>query len=341
MNGRTSMQNPQKYSDELAWFAAKFGERVKPNEPLGRYTTFKIGGPADIFIESKTPEELIAIVQYALKRKLPYVVLGGGTNVLIADKGIRGLVIKNSSKGIRIKGIKGKMTAGIPSGLVYVEVDSGVMMNQLVRFTNDEGLAGLEMHLGLPGTVGGALFMNSKWMHPEGYVGDVLYQATILTPEGEVKDVPQSYFHFGYDESILQHNGDILIKAVFALKQTDSAKLWEISNKSIAYRRETQPQGVASPGCTFRNVSKAEALSIPTPGYTTSAGYLIDHAGLKGKPSGSVKISTVHANFLVNTGGGTANNVVHLIREVQAQVKQKFGVDLHEEIVHLGDFSES
>ena len=214
------------------------------------------------------------------------------------------------------------------------------MMNQLVRFTNDEGLAGLEMHLGLPGTVGGALFMNSKWMHPEGYVGDPLYQATILTPNGEVTDVPQSYFHFGYDASILQQSGDMLIKAVFAFKQTDSASLWEISNKSIAYRRETQPQGVSSPGCTFRNVTKAEALSIPTPGYTTSAGYLIDHAGLKGSPSGPVEISTIHANFLVNKGGGTALDVVKLIRMVQDQVKNKFGVELHEEIVHLGDFSE-
>lgn len=332
------MQKNQKFTDERQWLVAKFADRVKLSEPLGRYTTFKIGGPADIFLDVRTSDELIEVIQFAVSRKLPYTILGGGTNVLISDNGIRGLVIKNSSKNIRIKGIKGKMTAGVPSGLVYVEADSGVMMNQLVRFTNDEGLAGLEMHLGLPGTVGGAIYMNSKWMHPEGYVGNALYQATILTREGELKDVPQSYFHFAYDMSILQQSGDILIKAVFALKQTEPAQLWEVSNKSIAYRRQTQPQGVASPGCTFRNVTKAEALSIPTPGFTTSAGYLIDHAGLKGVTSGPVEISAVHANFLVNKGGGTARNVIHLIRTVQQEVKNKFGVELHEEIVHLGDF---
>ncbi len=305
------------------------------NEPLARYTTFKIGGPADYFFDAKTSEELVSAVKAGRSLHLPIFILGGGTNILIGDRGIRGLVIKNNTRSIAMRGIKG---GPYREQIVFVEAESGVVMNQLIRFTVEEGLEGLQMQLGLPGSVGGAVYMNSKWTHPVGYVGDVVYQARILTPENEIQEVPKSYFQFAYDTSSIQKTGDIVLAVVFALKRGNKDDLWKIANESIAYRRETQPQGVKSPGCTFRNISEAEALSVPTPNHTTSAGFLVDHAGLKGKQVGDAQISPVHANFIINTGAATSRDVVQLIEMARAGVKKQFGVTLEEEIVRVGEF---
>ncbi len=315
-----------------------YGTRVKRDEPLAMYTTLKVGGPADIFFAATDNDEIVDIVQRAAAAHVPYIVLGGGSNILVADAGIRGIVIKNMAKHIGIRGVKGEVRGDTQTGSVFVEASSGAIINQLVRFTIEEGLQGLEMHLGLPGTVGGALYMNSKWTKPEGYVGDVVYQAKILGADGQVRDEPKSYFKFAYDQSILQQTHEIVLAVVFELKKASKDALWETANASISYRRETQPHGVFSPGCTFRNISKADAIAIPTPGNTTSAGFLIDSAGLKGMKVGGAQISPVHANFIVNTGGATAADVVQLIERARQTVKKQFGVTLEEEIVRLGEF---
>ncbi len=314
------------------------GDRVKVNEALGRYTTFKIGGPADFFYEARTIDELARAIVAARSVGVPVFILGGGTNILIGDRGIRGLVIKNATDTVRIAGIKGSLTAGTPKGTVYVEADTGVIMNKLVRFTIEEGLSGLEYQLGLPGTVGGALYMNSKWTQPVSYVGDSVYQATILAPDNSMRTVPRSYFQFGYDASILQSSKDVVLRVVFALTPTPKDIVWQRANGVVSYRRETQPQGVFSPGCTFRNISSAEALSVPTPNHTTSAGFLIDHAGLKGKRIGEAQISPRHANFIINLGRATAHDVVQLIELAREAVYAQFGVRLTEEIVRIGEF---
>lgn len=315
-----------------------FGDRLKENEPLAPFTTFKIGGPADLFYSATTQEELVSLVTEARKLNIPLFILGGGSNILIGDKGFRGLVIKNNTRDIRIAGMKGKLASGTKQGQVYVKAESGVLFNSLVRFVIEEGLSGLEMHLGLPGTVGGAIFMNSKWTYPEAFVGDVVYQATILTAENHVIAVPQSYFHFGYDTSSIQKSADIVLSVIFGLERGKKETLWEMANKSISYRRETQPQGVFSPGCTFQNITKAQALAGATPGHTTSAGFLIDHAGLKGASVGDAQISTSHANFIINRGKATASDVLQLIEKARDQVKKQFGVTLKEEIIQIGEF---
>ncbi len=315
------------------------GNRVKENEPLAMYTTFKIGGPADYFFDAKTTDEFVGAITLGRALRVPVFILGGGTNILVGDRGIRGLVIKNSTGGIRMKGIKGTVTGGkTKRGLVFVEADSGVIFNSFVRFTVEEGLAGLEMHLGLPGSVGGAIFMNSKWTHPQSFVGDTVYQAEVLTSENNRRIVPNTYFHFGYDTSSLQKINDVLLNVIFSLRSETKERLWKIANESIAYRRETQPQGIPSAGCTFRNISQAEALVAGTPNHTTSAGFLIDHAGLKGVRVGDAQISDVHANFIINRGRARARDVVQLIELVRARVKEQFGVALSEEILQVGEF---
>ena len=315
-----------------------FGEKLHVHISLANFTTFKIGGPADYFIEARTSSDLEDILSKAILNNIPFFILGGGSNILIGDKGIRGLVIKNNTQAITIRGAKGRFVRGTQSGIVYVEVDTGVMMNKLVRFTIDEGLQGLEMHLGLPGTVGGALYMNSKWMHPEGYVGDSVYQATLVASDGSLRTVPRNHFHFGYDKSSLQQTKEIVTRVVFALKKSPKDQLWDIANKSIAYRRVTQPQGVCSPGCTFRNITKAEALSFPTPNQTTSAGMLLDKAGVKGYTIGGAQVSPIHANFIINVNHARAVDVIQLIEYAREKVKRMFGITLQEEIVHIGEF---
>lgn len=316
----------------------KFADRLKRDEILAPYTTFKIGGPADLFYIATNKEELVSIITESRKLQIPMFILGGGSNILIGDKGIRGIVIKNNMRDIHIVGMKGKLTNGTKQGQVYVESESGVLFNSLVRFAIEQGLGGIEEHLGLPGTVGGAIFMNSKWTHPETFVGDVVYQATILTPKNQIIAVPQSYFRFGYDKSSIQKSGDIVLSVVFGLMRENKEHLWEIANKSIAYRRQTQPQGVFTPGCTFQNITRAQALAAATPGHTMSAGFLIDHAGLKGVSVGDAQISTSHANFIINHGKASASDVLQLIEKAREQVKKLFGVDIKEEIIRVGEF---
>lgn len=314
------------------------GDRLREQEMLAPYTTFKIGGPADYFYDAKTREEFVRVVTLARKAGLQFFILGGGTNLLIGDRGIRGLVIKNSAQSIGIRGVKGSVEQGSTQRTVFVSADSGVPINKLVRFTIEEGLAGLEMHLGLPGSVGGAVYMNSKWTKPEGYVGDVVYQADVITPDGELVSVSKDYFRFAYDYSVLQQTQDTVVSVTFALRQDDKDRLWQIANGSIAYRRQTQPQGISSAGCTFKNISGVQALMAATPEHTTSAGFLVDHAGLKGLRIGDAQISPVHANFIVNLGHASAADVVELIERARDAVKAQFGVVLEEEIVRVGAF---
>ncbi len=315
-----------------------FPSRIRTHVPLAPFTTIKIGGPADIFFEAKTSDELIDAVKIAKEHNTPYFILGGGTNILIGDRGIRGLVIRNLSNAINIKAMKGGTTAGVESKKVYVQVDSGVALNVLVRWCIEHGLAGLQMHQGLPGSVGGAIYMNSKWTVPESYVGDCVYQADILGADSVVRTEQKSYFRFAYDTSILQKTRETVVRVIFSLTQSDPETLKANAADSMNYRKQSQPQGIFSMGCTFQNISKAAATIASTPNLTTSAGFLIDHAGLKGKQVGGAQVSPVHANFIVNTGKATACDVVALIDQAKAAVLQKYNIELKEEIVRVGEF---
>src|SRR5581483_11557675 len=190
--------------DTLQELEKELGQnRVRVNEPMSAHTTFKIGGPAEYYIEASTPDDIVKAVNLTRKLGIPFFIFGGGSNVIVADHGIKGLVIKNNCRRFEIMGMTGKVKdqkVDVDKALVYAE--SGVIMNQLVRFTIDEGLQGLEYQLGLPGTVGGGIYMNSNFPRKGSYVGDYLFKARLLTKEGEIKEVDNSYFHFGYDKSI-------------------------------------------------------------------------------------------------------------------------------------------
>lgn len=308
------------------------GRKVAVNEPLSKYSSFRLGGAADLFLKAKTVDELAKAITIAKINKIPVFIMSGGTNLLISDEGFRGLVIKNETDRIRLVGIKGNNK--IRS--VFLEADSGVGVNRLVRYTLEQGLSGLEPFLGQPGSIGGAMWINAHNMRMGKYFGDSVYSATILDERGEMKKVSRSYFNFGYDESILQKTHETVISVVFKLTSRDSESLWKEASSAQEYRSNTQPKGVFSSGCTFRNISQSDAIRLSTPEYTPSAGYILDSLGLKGKAIGGAMFSTEHANFIIHKGQARASDVLELIKLAKKLALTKYNLELKEEIVLVG-----
>lgn len=304
--------------------------RVKKNEPLSRHTTFKIGGPADLFFEAYNKKDLIKALKTSRELKIPFFVLGRGSNILVSDQGFSGLVIRNKTEGIKILRYKGQVEGGqTQPGVVLIEADSGVGLNRLVRFALEESLAGLEVFLSIPGTVGGAVKINAHFRpEKDEFLGNLVYKAQVFDKKGEVREVDAGYFQFGYDQGLLQKTGEILISVVFKLdKVASSHPLWEKAQKAVDHRKLRQPLGMACAGCIFKN-----------PPQSRGAGFFIDQAGLKGTQAGGAEISKKHANFIVNLGGATAADVLELIKLSQGKVKTLFGIELEEEIEYVGDF---
>ena len=292
--------------------------RVFENEPLSKHTYFKIGGPAKLYFEAKTTDDLVSAIKIAIQTKTPFVVLGSGANVLVSDYGFNGLLIKNKSTKVALVGLKGTYTKqgkGIKNALI--SASSGTLMNQLARFTLDQGLEGLEFLLSVPGTVGGGLKINAHFkVEKNEFIGNRLVSASLINPKnGQMTNVDQPYFDFSYDFSKIQ-------KAM----------------ENVKRRNEEQPIGVACSGCIFQNISDVDAKRIMTPNLTTSAGYIIQSLNLKGTKVGDAQISEKHANFILNIGTATATNVLKLINLVKEKARNTYGINLKEEIFYIGDF---
>lgn len=310
-------------------------DRLKFDEPLSKHTYFKIGGPADLLYEAKTSEELKTAVQTAIMHKIPYLVIGGGSNILVTETGFRGLVIKNRSSSIILKGFAGGVDKGkLDLKEAIVQSDSGVPANLLIRYTLDQGLSGLEEMLGLPGSVGGAVYNNSH--HLDKLFGDHIVEVEAISADGEIKKYTQKELQFDYDYSIFHKTKEIVLSATFQLKRGDKDALWEIANSAVKRRATTQPLGIPSSGCMFKNIPLADAMRLGTPDTTQSVGYLLDKAGLKGLAVGGASVSQVHANFIVNDGTATSKDVLALIEDIRHKVKAKYGVDLELEVIVIG-----
>lgn len=307
-------------------------DRLKMDEPLAKHTYFKLGGPADLLYEAKTADELASAVQSAILYKVPYLVIGGGSNILVTDAGFRGLVIKNKTSGIQLKGFAGGVEKGkLDLKEAVVLADSGVPANLLIRYTLDQGLQGLEDMLGLPGTVGGAVYNNSH--HLDKLFGDHIIEVVAVDLEGKIKKYTQKELKFDYDYSIFHKTKETILSASFQLKRGDKDALWEIANAAVKRRATTQPLGVPSSGCMFKNIPLADAMRLGTPDTIQSVGYLLDKAGLKGLKVGGASVSTVHANFIVNDGTATAKDVLDLTAKIKTIIKEKYGVSLEEEVI--------
>ncbi len=292
---------------------------IENSIPLASFTTFGIGGPADIFISVTTIEELVEAIQYAVKQHKPYFILGTGANILIGDKGYRGVVIKNNANKITIQDTK-------------VMAESGATIHDLITQTAEKGLSGLEHFAGIPSSVGGALWQNLHFLSPDRkrtiFIGEVLESADLFTQDQERKTVDRTYFLFNYDYSILHDIKDIVLSATFLLQKHSQADIDMTIKKNIAWRHAKHPADAVktSAGSIFKKLE----------GY--GAGRLIEQVGLKGQRIGGAMISDKHANFIINTGNAKAADVRALIDLVRKRVNDELHLHLETEISFIGEF---
>ena len=298
------------------------GKRFRRNWPLAPLTTLGLGGPADWFIEASGEEDLLEALSAARKRGLPVTVLGGGSNVLVSDGGIRGAVIRVKGGGARQVDRR------------TVRAFAGMTVNGLVRWCIQRGLAALESWAGTPGTVGGAIHGNAHFGGRE--VGEVVTGLRVVDEAGKVETVRAEAVGFGPGGDAFAGRGRVLVSADFGVQPADPAVLRRRARASLAFRKRTQPLAVPSAGCAFRNPDP-EAVSLP-PDVPCAAGALLDRAGMKGARVGGARVSEVHANFLTAGPGATAADVHGLLQMCQAAVTVAFGVKLAPELIFLGDF---
>jgi UDP-N-acetylmuramate dehydrogenase len=295
-------------------------ERVRVDAPLAPYTTFRVGGLADWLVDTGRADEVVRVAALARDKGVSLTVLGGGSNVLVADEGVRGIVL-------RIHG--GEV---LPADNGNVRADAGVTINGLVRWTINRGFAGVEAWAGTPGTVGGAIHGNA---HFQGrLISELLERVTVLAAGGELLELSVPEMRFGYDYSRLHDTGEIAISAIFRARPGDPAALRIVARESLAFRKRTQPLESASAGCIFQNPQPGRDR-VPD-GIPPSAGALIDRAGMKGSRAGAASVSTTHGNFIVNHGGASAAEIRELIERCRSEVRTRFAVDLRDEVVYLG-----
>ena len=287
--------------------------KVLEQEPMARHTTFRIGGPADYFVELGSIEQIRAAIQVCREENLPWFVLGRGSNLLVSDKGYRGVIL-SIYKDFQKTEIQGET----------VTVQAGVLLTTLSGKVLDASLTGLEFASGIPGTIGGAVVMNAGAYGGE--MKDIVRKVTVLDQDGEVRTLTCGEMQFGYRTSLAKKKGYIVLGAELTLKQGEKEKIREEMQALKAKRIEKQPLEFPSAGSTFQRPE----------GYF--AGKLIMDAGLRGAAVGGAQVSEKHCGFVVNTGNATAADVRELMRQVQGKVQEQFGVHLEPEVRFLGEF---
>lgn len=296
--------------------------RLRRDEVLAPYTTFRIGGPADLFYTTASADDLAAAVAAARELGVPYFVLGLGANVLIGDRGVRGLVIRNAAGHVRFS----------DDGRLWAE--SGAVVAELIPQAIERGWSGLEHYAGIPSTVGGAVWQNLHFLSPAPerartmFIAEVVESCDLLTEGGERTTLPRDALGFGYDDSIFHHRRHCALAVAFQLVPGDPATMHRVVQENLSWRGARHPwlQFHPSAGSIFRKIEGV------------GAGRLIDQVGLKGYRIGGAQISHIHANIMVNLGGATARDVRELIALAQRRVRDELGYTLTPEIGFIGEF---
>ena len=287
--------------------------KVLVQEPMASHTTFRIGGPADYFVMPETVEELEAVLKLCKEEQMPYFILGNGSNLLVGDKGFRGVVIQlyKNFDGLQIEGTK--LTA-----------KAGAMLIRVAKESGKAGLTGLEFASGIPGTIGGAMVMNAGAYGGE--MKDVVTAVTVLTEDGDIKTLTGEEMKFRYRGSVVEDEGYIVLEAVMELKEGNLEEIQVRIDELSVQRRTKQPIEYPSAGSTFKRPE----------GYF--AGKLIQDAELRGYRVGGAQVSEKHCGFVINAGGATASDVMQLMQDVSDKVNAQFGVTLEPEVKRIGEF---
>ena len=288
-------------------------DRVLEAEPMGKHTTFRIGGPADLFVAPENTDEIKKLIAICKEEKVPYFILGNGSNLLVSDKGYRGVIIQlyRSFGQITLKENE-------------IHAQAGALLSGIAAMAREASLTGFEFAGGIPGTLGGAVVMNAGAYGGE--MKDVLKEVTVLTPEGEVVTLQARELQMGYRTSIIKESGYIVLEAVISLKKGDQDEIKSRMQELAGMRSSKQPLSYPSAGSTFKRPE----------GYF--AGKLIMDSGLRGYQVGGAQVSEKHCGFVINTGNATAKDVTTLMADVQRIVLEKFGVKLEPEVKFLGEF---
>jgi len=299
--------------------------QLRRDEPLAPYTTFRIGGPADLYFEATTADELAAAVLAAREFDVPYFVLGLGANILVGDKGFRGLVIRNTARHFAFHEHETSCT---------LWTESGAVIKDLILESVRRGWSGLEHYVGIPSTVGGAVWQNLHFLSPAPerertmFIAEIFESCEILTEESERRTVGPDYVKFGYDDTVFHHRRDVVLAASFHLTKGEPATLHRIMQENLSWRGGKHPwlDWHPSAGSVFKKIEGV------------GAGRLIDQCGLKGFRIGDAQISHIHANIMVNLGHATARDVRQVIARAQDEVERKHGLRLEPEIGFIGEF---
>lgn len=306
--------------------------RVFVDEKMDNHSSFKSGGTASLFLLVDTISELQSAIHICQENTTAYKVIGSGTLAIFSDEGYTGVIIKNNSRRFEVMTMVGKIRQqqiAVDTALLYAE--AGANMNQVVRYAIEQGLSGLEYQLGLPGTVGGAIYSNAQFVTKQKYIGDVVKSARILTPDGHVVEVDASYFAFGFDGSCLQKSNDVVLSVIFELTPTNKSVLWERGMQASTARSLDQP---TEKSYTYRNmqvISSREAL-ITQPDISE----ILTTAEATTLQLGDVKLSEKRYNYVINTGGATSKNFCEFINELKKKIKTKTGSEIEVRLHTIG-----
>lgn len=301
--------NCQRTKEELTNLIS--GE-IRLSESMAGHTTWRIGGPADILALPKDKHEVLALLQYARERGLPYTVIGNGSNLLVRDRGIRGLVIKIGPQMAKVE-IKGEK----------IKAGAGALLPKLARLFLKHHLAGMEFAAGIPATLGGAVVMNAGAHGAQ--IGNLVTRVTVVDPQGGVREIPHEELGFAYRKSSLQGSGMVIVEVELQASRDNPETIRERMMANLFYRQNTQPLGQPNAGSVFRNPDGK------------AAGQIIEEAGAKGLRFGGAMVSEQHANFIINTGGASARDVLTLMEQVQQIVQERYDILLEPEVRVLGE----
>lgn len=294
-------------------------DHVFPEEPMYKHITFRVGGPAEWFALVDTIEQLQQVMTACKEQDVPYYVIGNGSDLLVSDSGVRGVIIRLAGEFEEIAAKE-----NVNEGICDVCAGAGVMLAALSMRAGRKGFTGLEFANGIPGTVGGAVLMNAGAYGGE--IKDTIVAADVLTKDGEVKRLSNEELKLSYRHSIMMESGDIVLRAYFKLAVRPKLQIFAVMESYRKARQEKQPLEYPSAGSTFKRPE----------GYF--AGKLIQDAGLQGYSVGGAMVSTKHAGFVINAGGATASDIYELIQHIRKTVKEKFRVELEPEVRFMGDF---
>ena len=309
--------------DSKKWLTSRFKDNVKFDEPMSRHTHFKVGGPADAFIAPESREDFTQLVIWTDRKGIPLFMIGNGTNLLVKDNGIRGIVVvlAKCPKKISKKAEKNRE--------VIITAPAGAKLQELCSFAIKSGLGGMNYAVGIPGTVGGAITMNAGTAH--GSTAGVLEDVLIMLPDGKTERIKKteidfSYRNLSFGKDIKTSQGrPIILEGSFCLYPFDATTLKKEAEEILRMRSKKQPVSFPSAGSFFKNPEQGKA-----------AGRLIEKAGLKGKKIGGAQVSEKHANFIINTGGASASDILGLMEFIQETVFKTFNIKLEPEVKIVG-----